>query len=380
MNGPASEQRPLIPFLMNKLIILLVLIGTALAQNEPSEILPTSFAGWQKAGDARRTTDSANFDPKNAAALKEYGFTDTEVATYTRADRTISVKAARFADATGGFGGFTFYLSPQMDREQLCDGGASGDTRVLFYCGNILLDITLDRVTAMSGAEMREFAAAMPKLAGNLANKPTLPLYLPREMRDQAKFALGPASLAASGSPVPPGLIDFGRSAEVAISKFDRIGASGVTTLMSYPTPAIATAQLKKIQDWGEAKSKEAINASGQNTLADPAPMPTFAAKRTGSMVAVVTGDIDARQAQSILADINYDADVTWSEPTGMGKRENIGNLVYQIFVLIGIILGITLVIGFLFGGFRVMLKNAIAARRGIAPEEAEFIKLNLRD
>ncbi len=108
--------------------------------------------------------------------------------------------------------------------------------------------------------------------------------------------------------------------------------------------------------------------------------MPTFAAKRTGAMVAVVTGDIDARQAENVLSDINYDAEVTWSEPTGMGKRENIGNLVYEIFILIGILLSVMLVMGLAFAGFRLMIRNTFRAKNNQAPDEVEFIRLNLRD
>ena len=370
---------------MRKLFLFLALLGTATAQSAPTAILPDKFSGWQKSADARVVKDPAAFDQKNAAALKEYGFNAGESATFVREDRKITIKAARFEDATGGYGSFTFYLAPNLDREKLCDGGASGDNRVLFYCGNVLLDVSLDHQTAMSGADMRALASAMPKLTGNQANKPTLPLYLPREQREDARLVLGPAALALTGSPVPASVIDFSRSAEVAVSKFERVGSSGVTTLISYPTPQIATLQLKKIQDWGEAASKAAQQQPVPTSAlpADspaPDPMPTFAAKRTGAMVAVVTGDIDARQAENVLSDINYDAEVTWSEPTGMGKRENIGNLVYEIFILIGILLSVMLVMGLAFAGFRLMIRNTFRAKNNQAPDEVEFIRLNLRD
>ncbi len=336
---------------MRRLFLFLALVGTAVAQNAPTAILPDKFSGWQKSADDHISKDPAAFDQKNAAVLKEYGFTAGEGATFVRDDRKITIKAARFEDATGSYGSFTFYLAPNLDREKLCDDGASGENRVLFYCGNVLLDVSLDHQTAMSGAEMRALAAAMPTL---------------------------------TGSPVPASVIDFSRSAEVAVSKFERVGSSGVTTLISYPTPQIATLQLKKIQDWGEAASKAAQQQPAPTSPADsvpaPDPMPTFAAKRTGAMVAVVTGDIDARQAENVLSDINYDAEVTWSEPTGMGKRENIGNLVYEIFILIGILLSVMSVMGLAFAGFRLMIRNTFRARTNQAADEVEFIRLNLRD
>jgi len=41
----------------------------------------------------------------------------------------------------------------------------------------------------------------------------------------------------------------------------------------------------------------------------------TFYYKRTGPIVAAVNGDIPASEAQSLLASVNYDADVTLTKP-----------------------------------------------------------------
>ena len=94
-------------------------------------------------------------DQADAAVLKEYGFSDAELATYARDDRKIQVKAARFGDTSGAYGAFTFYSRPLMQREKIPDQGASNNSRVLFYRSNILVDVSLDRVTAMSAADMR---------------------------------------------------------------------------------------------------------------------------------------------------------------------------------------------------------------------------------
>ena len=68
------------------------------------------------------SNDPAVADPANAALLKEYGFTDFESATYTREDgRKLTLKAARFADASGAYGAFTYYKLPQMLKETIPD-------------------------------------------------------------------------------------------------------------------------------------------------------------------------------------------------------------------------------------------------------------------
>src|SRR5271165_2794969 len=107
----------------------------------PAPILPKQFAGWQMTGAPKTSADPATADSLNAALLKEYGFTDFAAAAYSRDNgHKVTIKAARFTDASGAYGAFTYYRLPQMLTEQIGDQGASLNERVLFYRGNILVD------------------------------------------------------------------------------------------------------------------------------------------------------------------------------------------------------------------------------------------------
>src|SRR3954452_7371990 len=66
--------------------------------------LPASFAGWQKVAGSHTAKSPGQADAANADLLKEYGFVDSENATYERGDRKMTVKAERFADTTGAYG------------------------------------------------------------------------------------------------------------------------------------------------------------------------------------------------------------------------------------------------------------------------------------
>jgi hypothetical protein len=80
------------------------------SKSEPA-LLPQQFGGWEMQGPPQKNTDPAAADPTNAAVLKEYRFSDLASSTYTRDDgRTLKIRAARFADASGAFGAYTFYL------------------------------------------------------------------------------------------------------------------------------------------------------------------------------------------------------------------------------------------------------------------------------
>src|SRR5215467_6056034 len=116
------------------------------AAGAEASMLPKQFDGWQLSGQVRTSQDPATADPASPGVLKEYGFTDFESGAYVTGDgRKLSVKAARFQDASGAYGAFTFYKTPQMQIEKIGDSGASLNERVLFYRGNILVDAVFSR-------------------------------------------------------------------------------------------------------------------------------------------------------------------------------------------------------------------------------------------
>src|SRR6201988_762041 len=109
------------------------LVSTVFAANPPQAQspagLPQEFAGWQVSGAVKTSTDPAVADSSNAGGLQEYRFTDLATATYTRDDgRTLKIRAARFADASGAFGAYTFYLQPGMAKLQISENPETDKT------------------------------------------------------------------------------------------------------------------------------------------------------------------------------------------------------------------------------------------------------------
>lgn len=341
---------------------------TLTAANEPA-LLPRSFAGWEKTA-SNVSEDPAVADATNAPLMKEYGFASLETATYSRPGRQMTVKAARFNDATGAYGAFTFYKSPEMLNEKFGDQGATSNERVLFYRGNVLVQATLDRVTAMSAGELRELAAAIPLPSGTARNLPTLPQYLPKQayVKNSAKYVVGPVGLAAVGAPVTPDTVEFSRGAEVAEGKYSTSRGTATLMLISYPTPAIAGERLRAIEGLNQNPS-----AQSDATMAAP-----FTLKRTGPIVALVAGEISGDEAKSLLAAVNYDADVTWNQNTQLDKKNNVANLLVNIVLLIGIILVFALVVGVAFGGARILIKRWYPGRVFDRAEDMEIIQLRL--
>jgi len=358
-------------------VVVLLLCGlSAFADGRPdtsvhlTRILPQEFGGWQISATPQTSTNPAIADPVNAEVLKEYGFSDFETGSYTRDDgRKLTLKAARFADASGAYGAFTFYKSPQMLIEKIGDSGASLNERVLFYRGNIVIDAIFQRLSAMSAAELRELASDLPLPPGNTGKLPGLPAYLPKQsyVKNSAKYVLGPATLDKVNAPVPASFVDFEKGAEVVLGNYDASGGEATLMLIAYPTPQIAADYLRKI---------EAAQKPG-NSLADSGPMFD---KRTGPIVVVASGPLSQSEAKSLLASVNYDADVTWNENTFITKKDNLANLLVNVILLCFIIIGFALVVGVAFGGVRILTKRLFPDRVFDRPQEMEFISLHLSE
>jgi hypothetical protein len=359
------------------LAVGLIVSTAAAATASETSLLPKSFSAWQMSGTPKKSADPATADGVNAALLKEYGFQGVESATYTRDDgRKLTVKAARFNDASGAYGAFTFYRAPQMITEEIGDKGASANERILFYRGNVLVDAIFSRLSAMSGAELRELSNSIPLPAGNTRALPNLLAYLPKQsfVANSTKYILGPVALRAVQAPLPESLVNFNAGAEVIEGTYNSSGGEATLMLIGYPTPQIAAEQLKRLD---AAHQPNTTQQTGSPTLVDVGP---FFDRRSGPIVVVAAGPLSQSEARSLLASVNYDADVTWNENTSFSKKDNLANLLVNIIILCGIICGLALVAGMAFGGLRVLFQRVLPERVFKRPEQVEFISLHLSE
>src|SRR5271165_6174191 len=206
-----------------KSILLITLLAATACAASGQNILPKTFAGWTQSGAVTSASRPEKADAGNPAVLSEYGFSGAETATYTRPDgRTMTVKAARFKDATGAYGAFTFYRDPSMRGEQIGTKAASANQRILFFRSNVLVDAALDRVTGMSASELRELAGMLPEAKATAASLPNLPEYLPKQgaVENSAKYILGPQALAATKTPLSADLAAFGTEPEILTQNY----------------------------------------------------------------------------------------------------------------------------------------------------------------
>ncbi len=343
-------------------------------------VLPAEFAGWQMKGVVARSDDPSAADETNAPVLKEYGFVRLEKAAYTRDDgRNLTIKAAVFEDASGAYGAFTYYASPEMREETIGAQGVFLNNRVLFYQGNVLVDAVFDKMSVMSAGQLRQLAGLLPQAEGNKGNAPSLPSRLPLRalganlQKNTIKYILGPVALDQVGSPLPDAMVDFKAGAEVVISKYAVTAGDATLMLIEYPTSQIATARLRQIDDANQVKPPP----PGVTSIVDVGP---FFDTRTGPIIVIAAGPLSKSEARSLLSSVSYDTNVTWNENTYVTKKDNLANFLFNAIILCGIVVGLALVAGVAFGGLRLLIKRLFPDSVFDRREVVEIISLHLEE
>ena len=324
-----------------------------------AELLPASFANWQRQS-LSKGKDPAQFDATNAAALKEYGFTDFATATFGKGGRTLEVRAARFVDAGGAYGAFSFLRQPDDKLESIGDAAVDTANGLLFYRGNVLVEVNAKDPPI---ADLRTLEDVLPRPVGSAANLPTLPTYLPKQPLQNVRYLAGPVAAAIDKLPLSPAEVRWDDGAEVIWAQRQFGAQSADLVLISYPTPQMAAARLRDLQ---------------AALVKNPQPGIARQARRSGPLVIWVAGAVTPAEANSLASSVNYEARITWNEPNPLSKRENVGELIVAALALAGIVLLISLVAGVAFGGLRILMKRLYPDKFFDRTQDVEIIRLHL--
>lgn len=344
----------------------------------PQALLPDAFDGWVTSAPIQSLTDAAQADPASAAALKEYGFTFGTLAHYKRDSDTLTLRALRFVDTSGAYGAYSFYRPNGWAKEQIGTGAASDKDRVLFWQGDTLVEATFSRVGPMSAGELRQIARQLPLPSANKSLAPPILAYLPQGSLDgrTTHYALGPAGYTDGGGVLPASIVGFDREAETATANYSLPSNPATLTIIEYPTPQIAQAQEALIRSYIKAGSlakppwPKALENSDQASLE---------IRRSGLLVALVSGDAIPEESHRLLEMVHYEADLTAIPQPSESDVSKTSQLLVGIagIVIIGSIAAILL--GFFLGGGRALVRVA-QGKPASSMYDEEFIHLDLRE
>ena len=344
----------------------------------PKPLLPDAFDGWVQTGKPALSTDPAQIDAGNAAALKEYDFTFGEVTSYKRDDETLTVHALRFSDTSGAYGAYSFFRQNGWPKEDIGTGATSFHNRVIFWKGGTVVDATFSQIGTMSAGEMRDIAAKIPALVGRSSVPPPILAFLPQANLDHqtTHYAEGPAGYAGGDGVLPASIVDFDKGAETVTASYSLASNPATLTIIEYPTPQIAQAQeaaiRKYIQAGGQAQPPwpKALTDSDQASLE---------VRRSGLLVVLVSGDAIPDESHRLLETVHYETQLTNIPQPTESEVAKTGKLLFGIatIVIVGSIAAILL--GFFLGGGRAIWRIA-HGKPASSVYDAEFIHLDLRE
>jgi hypothetical protein len=302
---------------------------------------------WPDAIGAYHKTTAPAVTLADRAVWDEWGLAESEAAVYENAGKRFTATAWRLRDSTSALAAFDWQRNAKATPSKVAALAAETPTTLLMAHGNYLLWFdgykpAVAELDAVVGELRNVDSTALPNLPGFLPSENLAP--------NSERYIVGPASLAKFDPGIPPSVAAFHLGAEAQMGVFHSPKGDMTLAIFDYPTPQIA---MQRIGDFER--------------------IPAAVAKRSGSFVAVVLSPADADAAERLLSQVRYQAEVT-RDAYVPSRRDNIGNLVINAFVLIGILLSFALVSGLFVGGFRAFW------RHGRKADEAEaMISLHLQ-
>jgi hypothetical protein len=198
---------------------------------------------------------------------------------------------------------------------------------------------------------------------------PPIRTYLPEEGKAPftEHYALGPAgfqdaarSLGQADAATLVEQAGFNSGAEAMFARY-KSGKDGATLLLiEYPTPQLAELHLKHMQ--------RAILALKNGASVE----------RKGSLLSILLAPSSQEYAEKLRNAVNYETQVTWSEPSTTATDPPIISTLVKIIIATGVFMGVTLVFGVAFGGVRIITKRLFPGKVFDRKNQVEVLQLGL--
>jgi hypothetical protein len=316
--------------LMKKLFLLL--LPATLPALAGAAILPDTIGAWQKGA----ATAAAVPDQK---LWQEYGLQDSETAPYAANGQKYTISAYRFNDAAGVLGAFYQVRPPDASPLQLTGVGAANASDQIVAVGNYLL---IFKGYKPKPEELNHVVGTVPQYAQSPL--PVLPSHLPPGFRPNSdRYITGPESLNRFAPQISPSTAAFHFNAEAVIARYGPKGRETTLVVFNYPTMEMARDRIPHFQQVSGA-----------------------VVKRSGPLVALTLNAANPDDAERLLSQVKFQAEVTLPEhvPT---RQDNPINLFLNVFYLCLVLAAFCVLSGLVVGGLRILLRRAGASGDGDA-------------
>ncbi|HEY4710432.1 MAG TPA: DUF6599 family protein [Candidatus Acidoferrales bacterium] len=339
--------------------VLVLIVWPAHAQ----QTLPNQVSGWtQTAG-----VSPVPALPSGSAILAEYGWRSTESASYGTASRGIGVVLFEMDDPSGAYGLYSYLRTPELARANLTDHSSISGDHALVLEGNLVLDIH-GQDLGKSTPQLRALVAAVAPKAHD-GTLPMLGAFLPQKnMIDRTdRYVLGPQTL---NQLFPGGLGDslgFQSRAEAELAHYRLAGHDAILLIVEFPTDQLASRQLVNLE-----------RTFHVNDTSQTAGSPMVFAKRSATLLAIVSGASSEAEANVLLDQIQLETDRSWNEPTFQFKEPSIGMMIVGSIIGAGTICLFALIAGISFGGLRLVIKRVMPGKIFDTKNHLQVLQLGL--
>jgi hypothetical protein len=293
--------------------------------------------------------DSQALAASDPALFQEFGFQAAERADYKSPAKRFTVSAWRLHDSTGALALFEAQRPAQSASSKLAALYAKTADGAVTSFANYVFQFS-GGVPEQKDLEM--LYAGLPQL--DRAPLPTLISYLPQNglIPNSERYILGPASLARYEPRIAPSLAAFHLGAEAQLARYGTPKGDLSLVIFNYPTPGIA-----------RDRQAEFLKLTG--TMA----------KRSGPLLAVVVQPPDPDAGERVLAEVQYAGNLTLNQHVQVNQAQYLAKLFLTMFLLSGVLIGLSIIVGIGFGGFRVLRRKF---RKGEDP--GAFVSLRIGD
>jgi hypothetical protein len=300
-----------------KFFVCLLLAGLA-----PAATLPDAIGTWHR-------TTVAQPALQDQAIWTELGLKDSETATYESGAAKFQASVYRLPDTTASLAAFDWLRPANATPSKLAPMASQTPTSLLAVHGNYVLQFEGHKPSA---EELAQITGQLQKV--DHTSLPTLHLPSANLVSNSERYVLGPAALQKFSPQIPAAAAGFNQGAEAEMAVFHSPKGDVPVLVFNYPTWAIARERAASFEK-----------------------LPGIMVKKSGPLVTVSQSPVDPDLANKVLSQVLFKSDVAFQEhvPT---LKDNIGNLVINAFILIGILLCFALVSGLLVGGVRAWMRR----------------------
>jgi hypothetical protein len=301
--------------LRTKLVLFAALLAAALFTTATAQaaIFPDTLGDYTKSA-------SKEISAPDPALYQEYGFEAAEQADFTSPTQgRLTITAWRFHDSTGAM------AAAQSQRP--APAGQQLDSWANY--------VFLFNPRPPAEAELDQLHKVLPRVENSPL--PVLKDYLPADglIPDSPRYVVGPVSLAKFEPRISPSLAAFHLSAEAQLGRYSTAKGPMTLAIFSYPTPTMARARLDEFQK-----------------------IPGALAKRSAVLVAVTIDPPDPNLAESLLAKVVYQQNITLNEKVPENVGRQMGGIFLGSFALAGVFIVICLVTGLGVGTARILMRK----------------------